>query len=111
MVALRRAQAGAARVALVVLTGLDDESLATQALQEGAQDYLIKGQIDTRGLSRALRYALERKTMESAALAMTQQMAHSAEHDFLTGLPNRMLLNDRVDQAIGLAARHMNKVA
>ena len=46
--------------------GLDDESLAAQALQEGAQDYLIKGQIETRGLLRALRYAIERKTMEEA---------------------------------------------
>ena len=45
---------------------MDDESLAAQALQEGAQDYLIKGQIETRGLLRALRYAVERKTMEEA---------------------------------------------
>ena len=44
--AVRRARAAAPRVPLVVLTGLDDESLAAQALQEGAQDYLIKGQID-----------------------------------------------------------------
>ena len=50
----------------MVLTGLDDESLAAQALQEGAQDYLIKGQIETRGLLRALRYAVERKIMEDA---------------------------------------------
>ena len=56
----------APRVPLVVLTGRDEESLAGQALQEGAQDYLIKGQIDTRGLLRALRYAIERKTMEEA---------------------------------------------
>src|SRR6202167_875974 len=49
--------------------------------------------------------------MESAALAMERQMAHSAEHDFLTGLPNRMLLNDRVGQAIALAKRHVMKVA
>jgi diguanylate cyclase (GGDEF)-like protein/PAS domain S-box-containing protein len=232
---VRRAHAVAPRVPLVVLTGLDDESLATRALQEGAQDYLIKGQIETRGLLRALRYAIERKTMEealfvvkeraqvtlncigdavvctdisgnitflnlvaekmtgwpsdeaagrpmgevfriqdavthettpnpmdvavglnttvhlplncilirrdgletpiedsvapihdrqgkatgavivfrdvSAARAVAEQMAHSAQHDFLTGLPNRMLLNDRVNQAIALAGRHSKKLA
>jgi diguanylate cyclase (GGDEF)-like protein/PAS domain S-box-containing protein len=47
----------------------------------------------------------------SAARAMAEQMIHSAQHDFLTGLPNRMLLNDRVNQAIALAARHAKKVA
>jgi diguanylate cyclase (GGDEF)-like protein/PAS domain S-box-containing protein len=226
--AVRRAQAAAPRVPLVVLTGLDDESVAALALQEGAQDYLIKGQIETRGLLRALRYAIERKIMEealfvekeraqvtlgcigeavactdllgrvtflnataekmtgwsseeaagrtiaevcrildfasrepipnpmdigvaagesppssfllvrrdgleipiedsvapirdrqgkasgavivfrdvSAARAMAQQIIHSAQHDFLTGLPNRALLNDRVNQAIGLSSRH-----
>src|SRR5580698_2013104 len=109
--AVRRAHAAAPRVPLVVLTGMDDESLAAQALQVGAQDYLIKGQIETRGLLRALRYAVERKTMVSAALAMAREMAHSAEHDFLTGLPNRMLLNDRIGQAITLATRYATKVA
>jgi len=233
--AVRRVRAAAPRVPLVVLTGLDDESMATQALQEGAQDYLIKGQIDARGLLRALRYAIERKSMEealfvekeraqvtlnsigdavvctdisgnitflnlvaekmtlwswqeaagrpmaevfrildatsrettpnpmdraigqdqtvhlpsncilirrdgseipiedsvapihdregqatgavivfrdvSAARAMALQMTHSAHHDFLTGLPNRMLFNDRVNQSIFLAWRHMKKVA
>jgi diguanylate cyclase (GGDEF)-like protein/PAS domain S-box-containing protein len=64
--AVQRAHAAAPLVPLVVLTGLDDESLATQALQEGAQDYLIKGQIESRGLLRALRYAIERKIMEEA---------------------------------------------
>jgi diguanylate cyclase (GGDEF)-like protein len=47
----------------------------------------------------------------SAARAMALQMAHSAQHDFLTSLPNRMLFNDRVNQAIGLASRHTKKVA
>ena len=42
---------------------------------------------------------------------MALQMTHSAQHDFLTGLPNRMLLNDRVSQAIALAPRHTKKVA
>jgi PAS domain S-box-containing protein len=56
-------------VPLVVLTGRDDESLALLALQAGAVDYLIKGQIDTRGLMRFLRYAVERNTLEDALFA------------------------------------------
>jgi len=235
LAAVRRAHAIAPRVPLVVLTGMDDEALASQALQEGAQDYLIKGQIEARGLLRSLRYAVERKAMEealfvekeraqvtlncigdavactdslgkvtflnlvaekmtgwllqqaaglplgevfrvldaasretppnpveaavgqnctahlqsncvlvrrdgfeipiedsvspihdregnatgavivfrdvSAARAMADQITHSAEHDFLTGLPNRMLLNDRLQQAIALAQRHHSSVA
>jgi diguanylate cyclase (GGDEF)-like protein len=45
------------------------------------------------------------------AEATALQLAHSAEHDFLTGLPNRMLLNDRVSQAIALARRHKKHTA
>jgi diguanylate cyclase (GGDEF)-like protein/PAS domain S-box-containing protein len=237
--AVRRARAAAPRSALVVLTGLDDEALSARSLQEGAQDYLVKGQQETygnsRGLLRALRYAVERKVLEEAlfaekeraqvtlnsigdavictdvmgnvtflnvvaekltgwarqaalgqsltsvfrvldaahgevdpsstaapavrrqaqhfvsgrilvrgdgsiipvedcvasihdragqasgtvivfrdvsvARAMAKQIAHAAEHDFLTGLPNRMLLNDRIGQAIALSRRRMTKIA
>ncbi len=47
----------------------------------------------------------------SEARALTKQITYSAEHDFLTGLPNRMLLKDRVNQAIASAPRHQKKVA
>lgn len=41
------------------------------------------------------------------ARAMAEQIAHSAEHDFLTGLPNLLLLSDRVGQAVALAQRNL----
>jgi len=56
-----RVQNRAPDVAVVVLTGLDDEALAVETVQRGAQDYLVKGRVDDRILVRSLRYALERK--------------------------------------------------
>ena len=47
----------------------------------------------------------------TAARAMAQEMTHAARHDFLTKLPNRMLLSDRIAQAIAMAPRHLKKVA
>jgi len=64
LAAVRQVHAIAPDIPLVVLTGLDDESLAAEALQEGAQDYLIKGQIESHALLRALRYAIERQRMQ-----------------------------------------------
>jgi diguanylate cyclase (GGDEF)-like protein/PAS domain S-box-containing protein len=67
--AVQRVRIAAPRVPLMVLTGLEDETLAIAALQIGAKDYLIKGQIDTRSLMRAMRYAVERNAMEEAIFA------------------------------------------
>jgi signal transduction histidine kinase len=61
---LRQVHALSPCVPVVVFTSLDDEDLAIQALQEGAQDYLIKGQIEKHALLRALRYAIERQRMQ-----------------------------------------------
>jgi PAS domain S-box-containing protein len=52
--------------ALVVLSGLSDEEIALQAVQAGAQDYLVKGQVDAPLLARAVRYALERSQAKEA---------------------------------------------
>ncbi len=51
-------------VPIIVLTGLADEVLTVQALQKGAQDYLVKDQIDGNLLNRTIRYAIERKRAE-----------------------------------------------
>jgi signal transduction histidine kinase len=61
---VRRAHAVAPNVPMIVLTGLEDEALAAEAMKVGAQDYLIKGQIESRALPRALRHAIERHRMQ-----------------------------------------------
>jgi signal transduction histidine kinase len=70
---LRRAHAAAPDVVMIVLTGLEDEVLAAEAIKEGAQDYLIKGQIENRALPRALRHAIERHRMQAEADVMRIQ--------------------------------------
>jgi diguanylate cyclase (GGDEF)-like protein/PAS domain S-box-containing protein len=234
--AVRRMRTARPRLPLVVLTGMDDEDIALAALQEGAQDYLIKAGLDGRILGRTLRFAIGRHAADkpsagaadpraedtlnsigdalvcadpagnisfvnpaaealtgwswkdaagrpmievlhvvdagtrvsfhdtadgdgatlrtaqlhpnvvlvrrdgtevpiegsvaplegrdgrpagkvlvfrdnSLARARVQQMAYSAQHDALTGLPNRVLLNDRINTAISIAPRHRKKVA
>jgi sigma-B regulation protein RsbU (phosphoserine phosphatase) len=67
-----RLHAQARQVPIIVLSGLTDTTLAVQAVHEGAQDFLIKGQVDGQLLVRAMRYAIERKRM-------SEQLAHYAE--------------------------------
>jgi len=79
---LREAQAAGCRVPIIFLTAEDDESIDTQAMEAGAVDYLIKGEINPRTLERTLRYALKlSETLEA--------MRQLATHDALTGLLNR----------------------
>jgi signal transduction histidine kinase len=59
-----RAQSAAPAVPFIVLTGLDDDAVATRAVHSGAQDYLTKGSIDSGALARSIRYAVERKQIE-----------------------------------------------
>ena len=80
--AIRRVHAAAPRLPLVVLTSLDDELMAEQALQEGAQDYLIKGQVEVRGILRALRYATERKRLER----LKDEFVSTVSHELRTPL-------------------------
>ena len=77
---VRQVHAVAPTVPLIVLTGLDDEALAGEAMKEGAQDYLIKGQIENRALPRALRHAIERHRMQTETdLIRTQQLQFKDE--------------------------------
>jgi signal transduction histidine kinase len=82
-----RVHARAPDVAIVVLSGLDDESLAVRAVQEGAQDYLVKGQVDGAGLLRSMRYAIERQRLEALRRDLERQRDEffaSVSHDLRT---------------------------
>jgi len=58
-------------VPIVALTGIDDEALAVQAVRQGAQDYLVKGDIESKTLQRVMRYAIERKQAEDLFESLT----------------------------------------
>jgi diguanylate cyclase (GGDEF)-like protein len=102
--ALTQVQSVSLDVPVIVFSGRSDERIAVRAVQEGAQDYLIKGQVDGRLLARAINYAVERKRVEV-------ELAHQALHDALTGLPNRGLFLDRLAQALTRLGRHSGALA
>jgi diguanylate cyclase len=102
--ALAQVRTVALDVPIIVLSGRSDEVLAVRAVHEGAQDYLIKGQVDARLLARSINYAIERKRAEV-------ELAHQAMHDALTALPNRALFYDRLGQALNRVGRHSTAAA
>ena len=87
---------------ILILSGVEDEDRAIQAVKSGAQDYLIKGQTSSSTLCRAIRYAMERHRA-------TQRITQLAHYDHLTGLANRGLFYERLNCAV--ARCHRNDMA
>lgn len=79
METVRRALEIAPELPIVVLTGLDDEAVAIQAVQAGAQDYLVKGLVDQALLSRSIRYAIERKQHSIRERILTEAAREASE--------------------------------
>ena len=95
MDSVTRLQARAPETPIIVLSGLDDENTATEAVQQGVQDYLIKGQVDANILVRSIRYALERKKAE--------RQLQAAERRYRTIFENSavaIMLVDEQDQLV-----------
>ncbi len=61
---LKKVHSSCERSAIVVMTGLDDENTALESLREGAQDYLVKGNLTTDSIIRGIKYGIERKKIE-----------------------------------------------
>lgn len=91
-------------VPIVVLSAEEDELLAIQSVQLGAQDFLVKSGISELVLRRSLYYAIERKTL-------LEQLQYLAHYDVLTGLANRKLFYDRLKQDIVGARRSKKSLA
>jgi diguanylate cyclase len=97
-------RSAAPEIAIVVLTERDDGVQALRAIRAGAQDSLIKSELQPARLARAVHCAIERKRFET-------RLARLALHDPLTGLPNRALFLDRLTVALDRARRTKAQVA
>ncbi|ANM29278.1 hypothetical protein ABI59_06270 [Acidobacteria bacterium Mor1] len=96
---------------IVVMTGYDCERVALQAVQAGAQDFLVKDQLGSRLLVRTIRHAMERHRMLIDLARSRDEVQHLATHDPLTHLPNRLLFYDLLSQAISSADRRRRSLA
>jgi serine phosphatase RsbU (regulator of sigma subunit) len=92
------------QVAVVVLTGISDEHLGAAAVRAGAQDYLVKGQVDGLLLYRVVRYAMERRRLEETQRQLREAQIIARENSRLERglLPSPML----ADPEVTVAARY-----
>lgn len=102
---LRQVNERAPNTAILVLTGFSDQKLGVQAVANGAQDYLVKGEIDGRLLVRGIRYAIERTRVEYAMRQQTQALAALEERQRIA-----RELHDNVSQTL-FVCRSMSEAA
>jgi two-component system, cell cycle response regulator len=102
--AVLRLQASAPTAAILAYSGMEDEALALQVVQLGAQDFLRKSSTTQESLLRALRFARERKRSE----LRLRRLAH---YDQLTGLANRASFNDALNLAVARVSRQGTPLA
>ncbi len=88
---------------IIVLTDLDDKALAMEAVREGAQDYLLKGEVSGDLLGRAIRYAIERKRVERDLRERTTQM--EALQEVALAVASELNLEEVLDMIAAQAAR------
>jgi len=101
--AVMRLQAAAPEAAIIAMSSLDDDALAQQIIQLGAQDYILKQTLARRSLLRSITYGRERKRAE-------QRLIRLAHYDQLTGLANRTSFFDHMTRIASRARRMRQRV-
>lgn len=111
----RRLREAAPHFPVIILTGNDDQEMAVAAVKEGAQDYLVKGQVGGNLLARAALYAMERKRSEKK-IQETMEQLRKAVHTIIQVLLMAIETKDpytaghqrRVTDLAGAIATEMN---
>jgi signal transduction histidine kinase/CheY-like chemotaxis protein len=97
---------------IVILTGLNDEEIAIRALQQGAQDYLVKGQVDGQLLARALRYSIQRHKAEESLKARNRELMvlRKISEAILASLDLNSVLEHILEQAIFIGSFDLGNI-
>ncbi|HSF18437.1 MAG TPA: EAL domain-containing protein [Vicinamibacteria bacterium] len=103
---LSRALKVVPHVPIIVVTGDEREQTAVDSVRVGAQDYLVKGDLNPRHLMLTVVRAVERHRSFLKLKHEQQQAQRQATHDGLTGLPNRDLLSQHLEKTVALAERY-----
>lgn len=98
-------------VAVIMLSRYDDEAIAEQCLDAGAQDFLLKDEVTSRSLNRALRQAKHRFSLTEALRISNEQLRTLSERDPLTGLANRRGFENALKSALHRAEYGQTKLA
>jgi diguanylate cyclase (GGDEF)-like protein len=96
---LREAVGHGCSAPVIMMTGQGEHEVDMEAMKAGAADYLVKNELDSHQLERAIRYAIERKRSE-------EKITSLAYYDSLTHLPNRLLFQDRLKQFVSRGERY-----
>ncbi len=101
---LHSIQSIAPELPIVYLTNYQDEKIAMQSIQQGAQDYIYKGDYNAHAVLRSMQYAILRKQFEGVLIAR-------ANYDMLTGLANRTLFESRLEMGLARIRRNKGRLA